>query len=83
MQTFNSKVDWWLIVLFAIVFGYPIMDGLLSKQYGLSITMLAFLVIIGILFSKIKYVIEGQILKIWWIKVEINSIKGFIKLETH
>ena len=79
MQTFNSKVDWWLIILFAIIFGYPIVDGLLSIQYGLSLTMLGFLVIIGILFSKIKYVIEGQILKIWWIKVEINSIKRIYK----
>lgn len=79
MKTFNSKVDRWLIILFAIVFGYPIVDGLLSKQFGLSITMLGFLVIIGILFSKIKYVIEGQILKIWRIKVEINSIKRIYK----
>ena len=41
--------------------------------------MLGFLVLIGILFSKIKYVIDGQILKIWWIKVEINSIKRIYK----
>lgn len=75
MQTFNSKIDWWLIILFVIVFGYPISDGLLSKQYGLSFTMFGFLALIGILFSKIKYVIDGQILKIWWIKVEIKSIK--------
>ena len=75
MQTFNSKIDWWLIILFVIVFGYPILDGLLSKQYGLTFTMFGFLVLIGILFSKIKYVIDGQILKIWWIKVEIKSIK--------
>lgn len=75
MQTFNSKIDWWLIILFVIVFGYPISDGLLSQQYGLSFTMFGFLALIGILFSKIKYVIDGQILKIWWIKVEIKSIK--------
>ena len=31
------------------------------------------------LFSKIKYVINGQILKIWWIKVEIQSIKRIYK----
>jgi hypothetical protein len=79
MQTFNSKIDWWLIILFVIVFGYPISDGLLSKQYGLSFTMFVFLVLIGILFSKIKYVIDGQILKIWWIKVEIKSIKRIYK----
>lgn len=79
MQTFNSKIDWWLIILLVIVFGYPILDGLLSKQYGLSFTMFGFLVLIGILFSKIKYVIDGQILKIWWIKVEIKSIKRIYK----
>lgn len=79
MQTFNSKIDWWLIILFVIVFGYPILDGLLSQQYGLSFTMFGFLVLIGILFSKIKYVIDGQILKIWSIKVEIKSIKRIYK----
>ena len=79
MQTFNSKIDWCLIILFVIVFGYPILDGLLSQQYGLSFTMFGFLVLIGILFSKIKYVIDGQILKIWWIKVEIKSIKRIYK----
>ncbi len=79
MQTFNSKIDWWLIILFVIVFGYPILDGLLSQQYGLSFTMFGFLVLIGILFSIIKYVIDGQILKIWSIKVEIKSIKRIYK----
>ena len=41
--------------------------------------MFDFLVLIGIMFSKIKYVIDGQILKIWWIKVEIKSIKRIYK----
>lgn len=79
MKTFNSKIDWWLIVLFLFVFCYPIIDCLFSKQYLISFIMLGFLLIIGILFSKIKYVIDGQILKIWWIKVEINSIKRIYK----
>ena len=78
-KIFNSKIDWWLIVLFLALFGYPIVDGLISKQYYLSLTMFGVLVLIGFLFSKIKYVINGQILKIWWIKVEIQSIKRIYK----
>lgn len=79
MKTFRSKVDWWLVGIIIIVFAYPIIDGILSKQYALSFTMLAILVLIGIMFSKIKYVIVGNVLKIWWIKVEIQSIRKIYK----
>ncbi|WP_339887700.1 PH domain-containing protein [uncultured Flavobacterium sp.] len=79
MKTFKSKIDWWLVGIIIIVFAYPIIDGILSKQYALSYTMLAILGLIGIMFSKIKYVIVGKILKIWWIKVEIQTIRKIYK----
>lgn len=75
MKTYKSKVDWWLIAIIIIVFAYPIVDGLITKQYELSIAMLFVLGLIGFMFSKIKYEIDGEILKVWWIKVEINSIR--------
>jgi hypothetical protein len=79
MKIFRSKVDWWLVGIIIIVFAYPIIDGILSKQYALSFTMLAILGLIGIMFSKIKYVIVGNVLKIWWIKVEIQTIRKIYK----
>ena len=78
-KVFKSKVDWWLIAIILIVFAYPIVDGMMTKQYGLSITMLVVLGLIAFMFSKIKYEIDEKILKIWWIKVEIHTIRKIYK----
>ncbi len=75
MKTYRSKIDWWLILLILGIFGYPIMEGILTNQYGLSITMISILIIMFWMFSKIKYVIEGTMLKVWWVKIDIHSIK--------
>lgn len=79
MKTYRSKIDWWLILLILGIFGYPIVDGILNKQFGLSLTMLAILLFLFWMFSKIKYVIDGLVLKVWWIKIDIYSIKRIYK----
>lgn len=79
MKTYRSKVDWWLILLILGIFGYPILEGILTNQYGLSITMILILIVMFWMFSKIKYVIEGTMLKVWWIKIDIHSIKRIYK----
>lgn len=79
MKTFRSKIDWWLILLILGIFGYPIVEGIQTHQYGLSITMIAILFFMFWMFSKIKYVIDGTMLKVWWIKIDIHSIKRIYK----
>ncbi|MEZ4839177.1 PH domain-containing protein [Flavobacterium sp.] len=79
MKTYRSKVDWWLILIIVGIFSYPIVEGISTKQYGLSITMISILMIMFWMFSKIKYVIEGTMLKVWWIKIDIHSIKRIFK----
>lgn len=79
MKTYRSKIDWWLILLILGIFGYPIVEGILTNQYGLSITMISILIIMFWMFSKIKYVIEGTMLKVWWVKIDIHSIKRIYK----
>lgn len=79
MKTYSSKIDWWLILLILGIFGYPIVEGILTNQYGLSITMISILIVIFWMFSKIKYVIEGTMLKVWWVKIDIHSIKRIYK----
>lgn len=79
MKTYSSKIDWWLILLILGIFGYPIVEGVLTNQYGLSITMISILIVIFWMFSKIKYVIEGTMLKVWWVKIDIHSIKRIYK----
>ncbi len=79
MKVYRSKIDWWLILLILGVFGYPIVEGLVKRQLGLSLTMLAILLVIFWMFSKIKYIIDSNVLKIWWLKIEIKSIKRIYK----
>ncbi len=79
MKTYRSKIDWWLILLILGIFGYPIVEGVLTNQYGLSITMISILMIMFWMFSKIKYVIEGTMLKVWWVKIDIHTIKRIYK----
>lgn len=79
MKTYRSKVDWWFMLIILGIFGYPIVEGILTKQYGLSITMISILMIMFWMFSKIKYVIGGTKLKVWWIKIDIHSIKRIYK----
>ena len=79
MKVYRSKIDWWLILLILGVFGYPIVEGLVKRQFGLSLTMLAILLVIFWMFSKIKYIIDSNVLKIWWLKIEIKSIKRIYK----
>lgn len=79
MKTFRSKIDWWLILIIVGIFSYPIVEGILTNQYGLSITMISILIIMFWMFSKIKYVIEETMLKVWWIKIDIHSIKRIYK----
>jgi hypothetical protein len=79
MKTYRSKIDWWLILLILGIFGYPIVEGIQTNQYGLSITMISILIVIFWMFSKIKYVIEGTMLKVWWVKIDIHSIKRIYK----
>jgi len=75
MKIYKSKVDWWLIVLFGGVFGYPIIQGILTNEYFLSV-LFAFVLFLFFLFSKtIKYKIEGENLMIWYTKIEIKSIR--------
>jgi hypothetical protein len=75
MKIYKSKVDWWLIVLFGGVFGYPIIHGILTNEYFLSV-LFAFVLVLFFLFSKtIKYKIEGENLMIWYTKIEVKSIR--------
>ena len=79
MRTYKSKIDWWILLLILVIFGYPILEGIQTNQYGLSITMISILIVIFWMFSKIKYVIEGTMLKVWWVKIDIHSIKRIYK----
>ncbi len=79
MKKFRSKIDWWLVVVILTTLSYPIAVGLANKQYVFSLIMLSFLGIISWSFFKIKYIIEGSTLKVWWIKIDIHSIKRIYK----
>lgn len=74
MKIYKSKIDWWLILLIVGVFGYPIVDGILSKEYTLSIVFSILLVLFYFLAKSIQYKIDGENLIIWRTKIPIQSI---------
>lgn len=75
MKVYKSKVDWWLIALIGGLFGYPIVEGIINKDYLMSLVFFGLLVLIFLVFWSIQYKIVGEQLKVWTTKIDINSIK--------
>ena len=75
MKVYRSKIDWWLIIIIFVVFCYPIIDGILTKEYLLSLVFAGILFLVFLMFKSIKYKIDGDKLKIWTTKIDIHSIK--------
>ena len=74
-MVFKSKIDWWLIIVVFVVFCYPMIEGILSKDYTMFLVSFGILSLVFLLFKTIKYKIDGENLIIWWNKIDIKSIK--------
>lgn len=75
MKIYRSKVDWWLVVLILSVFGFPIVQGIQTKEYMLSVVFIMLLSLFYILAITLKYKIEGEYLSIWRTKIDIKTIR--------
>ena len=75
MKVYKSKIDWWLIILIGALFGYPIIEGIISKDYLMSLVFFGLVVLIFLMFWSIQYKIVGEQLKVWTTKIDIHSIK--------
>ncbi|WP_333876952.1 PH domain-containing protein [Flavobacterium sp.] len=75
MTVYKSKIDWWLIIVIGGLFCYPIVEGIRTKEYLMSLTFFGLLSLIFLMFKSIKYKIDGQLLIIWWVKIDIMKIK--------
>ena len=75
MTVYKSKVDWWLIIVIGVLFCYPIVEGIRTKEYLMSLTFFGLLSLIFVLFKSIQYKIDGQFLIIWRTKIDIMKIK--------
>ena len=75
MKVYRSKIDWWLIIVIFIVFCYPMIEGIVTKDYVMFSVSFGILSLVFLMFTSIKYKIDGENLIIWWKKIEIKSIK--------
>lgn len=75
MKIFKSKVDWWLILLFLGIFGFPIVQGILTEDYLLVIIFSLVLIVLYFLSKTIRYIIKDEKLIIWRTKIDIETIK--------
>lgn len=74
-MVYKSKIDWWLIIVIGVLFCYPIVEGIITKEYLMSLTFFGLISLIFLLFKSIQYKIEGQFLIIWRTKIDILKIK--------
>lgn len=79
MKVYKSKVDWWLIALIVGIFRYPVIDGILEKQYIVSLVFFIIISVLMWLIHSIKYKIVGEVLILWIYKIEIKTIKRIYK----
>ena len=75
MSVYKSKVDWWLILLIGGILCYPIVDGIMTQEYVLSLVFVGLSLLVFLMFRTVKYKIDGQYLRIWTTKIDIHSIK--------
>jgi hypothetical protein len=75
MKIYKSKVDWWLVVLILAVFGFPIVQGIQTKEYMLSAVFITILAFFWIMAITLKYKIDGEMLSIWRTKIDIKTIR--------
>jgi hypothetical protein len=79
MRIYKSKIDWWLVLVILGVFGYPIIDGILSEEYLVSLLFSVVLLVFYFLSKTIQYKIEDENLVIWKTKINIQSIRKIYK----
>jgi hypothetical protein len=79
MKIYRSKIDWWLMLIVYGAFVYPVVDGIRTKQYILSLVFVGIILLISFLFYNTRYTIEGENLLIWRTKIDINSIRKVYK----
>ena len=75
MKIYKSKIDWWLVLLVVGIFGYPIIDGIVTHDYFLSVLFSGVLLLFFLLSQTIQYKIEDKKLIIWNTKIEISTIR--------
>jgi len=75
MKIYKSKIDWWLVLLVVGIFGYPIIDGIVTHDYFLSVLFSVVLLVFFLLSKTIQYKIEDKKLIIWNTKIEISTIR--------
>lgn len=64
-----------MVILILSVFGYPIIDGILSKEYIVSVIFGVILIVFFFLSKTIQYKIDGKNLVVCKTKIEIQSIR--------
>ncbi len=75
MKIYNSKVDWWLVLILLAVFAFPIVQGIQTKEYLLSAIFVGLILLFWILGITLKYKIEDGYLSVWKTKIDIKTIR--------
>lgn len=64
MKTYRTKIDAWLVILILAMFSYPLVEGIIEKEWWLSGVMLLPIAFVVYLMFSIRYNINGDVLEI-------------------
>ena len=64
MAIYRSKIDWWLLIVVFMPLIYSIVEGISEGDYEAIYAIVPIIIVIILLFSQIKYVVNNGILVI-------------------
>lgn len=79
MKIYRSKIDWWLMVIVFVPFVFIIVKATIDREIEMVLTGFVLIGLVLLLLWTIKYKIEGVVLTVWFIKIEIKNIKKIYK----
>lgn len=61
---YRSKIDWWLMALLFLPFGWALVESVLTKDFEDAIILIVIFVVIMVLLLQIKYVVVNGNLEV-------------------
>jgi hypothetical protein len=79
MKVYKSKRDWWLMLIVFGAMGFPVVMGILEKNYLISGFFAGIMIVIAILFHFTVYKLDGEHLIVGRTKIDIKTIRKVYK----
>jgi len=79
MKIYQSKYDWWLMLIVYGAMVLPIALGIIDGEYLMSFLLLIITVLVTVLFYYTRYKIDEGKLIVMWTKIDVHNIRKIYK----